>query len=143
VFFETSGIIPDGSKIGSQGPMLVENNKFWDNDHAAVDVYATAHAMVKDNLIINDYINLKDKRPEPYLTFDLTIVENRLKNGYIIADTATVKNYKSEDFVIDRNMYDNNGGQIFNWDGKKFSSLSSVFSSLGFEKNGDTGHINA
>jgi hypothetical protein len=143
VFFETSGIIPNGSQIKTQGPMLVEYNKFWDNETAAVDVYATAHATVMHNLIINDFINLKDKRPAPYLLFDLTIVENQFKNGYIIADTATVKDYKNEDFVIDRNTYDNNGNPIFNWDGKKFSSLNSVASSLGFEKNGDFANINA
>jgi parallel beta-helix repeat protein len=121
--------------------MLAEGNLTYDNDHAGIHVYATANAHLRNNTLVNDYVELKDKRPEPFLLRDLTIENNKFKNGYIIADTATVNNYKNENFVIDNNRYDNNGGTIINWNGKKVSTPSAAYSSFGLERNGVLGSV--
>jgi hypothetical protein len=142
VFFETSGIMADGGDIEAEGPMLVEHNTFWGNEHAGVDVYSTANAIVLDNTFNGDYINLKDGGREPYHVRNLRIVDNRLKDGHIFADSATVKDYKDEDFFIDRNTYDNGGDAILSWDGRKYERTSEVARALGFEKNGSLGTVN-
>jgi hypothetical protein len=136
VFFEMGGIISDGDDIEVEGPMLVEHCTFWGNDHAGVDVYSTANAIVRDNTFNGDYINLKDGGRDPHHVRDLRIVDNRIKDGYVTADEATADDYRDEDFVINRNVYDVDGDKIIRWDGKSYYKPSDAASSLGFEKDG-------
>ena len=72
----------------------------------------------------------------------VTIEGNFFKNARIVADGSSASNYGSRHYVIDGNTYDNGGGAtIFSWDAKRYSSTSSIFSALGFEKTGRLGAV--
>jgi parallel beta-helix repeat protein len=144
LFLEISGVDSDGKgKAIDAGPLLVENNLVYDNGSAGITVYATANAHLRRNTIVNDVVELKDKRPAPYSVHDLTIVGNFFKNAKIVADGSSASNYGSRRYVIDGNTYDTNGGgTIFSWDAKRYSSPSSIFNAFGFEKTGRLGAVN-
>jgi hypothetical protein len=91
--------------------------------------------MVRENTFINDPIELKDERPAPWKLRDLTIVDNRIKDAGVVADGATVNNYRAENFRIDRNTYDNDD-TLFHWGSRTADSLEDVRSKFGFEEHG-------
>lgn len=134
---EISGVDSDGEGgIDREGPILIEDCLTYDNDNASVQVYATANVTIQNNTFINDYIDLKDKRPAPYMVRNLTITNNTLENAHIEGDKAVVTDYRNEDIIIDHNTY-TGGGKIFRWDYKDVTSISAV-RALGFEANGKT-----
>ncbi|MDQ1446914.1 MAG: hypothetical protein QOI20_3378, partial [Acidimicrobiaceae bacterium] len=129
-------------KVLDAAPILVEDNLAYDNDAAGLTVYATGNAHLRNNTIVNNDVELKDKRPAPWSIHDLTIEGNFFKNAKIAADGSSTSNYASRRYVIDGNTYDNAGGTIFNWNAKRYTSTSSVFGALGFEKKGRNGPVN-
>jgi hypothetical protein len=143
LFLEISGVDSDGNgKVIDSGPLLVQNNLAYNNGSAGITVYATANAHLRGNTIVNDDVELKDKRPAPYSVHDLTIENNFFKNARIVADGSSASNYSSRHYVIDGNTYDDGGGSIFSWDAKRYTSPSSIFSAMGFEKNGRLATVN-
>ena len=138
---EISGIDSDGNGgIEGQGPILIEDCLTYDNDNASVQVYSTSNVTLKNNTFVNDYIDLKDKRPKPWITKKLTITGNKLKDAGIVADSHTVDDWRDRDFKINGNTYDTDGALI-RWDGKSYNSISAVRSGLGFESGGKTGSV--
>jgi hypothetical protein len=141
IMLEISGVDSDGKGGASAaGPMLVERNLTYDNGGAGVHVYATASVTIQHNRFVNDPIELKDGRPSPWKVRDLTIVDNQLKDAGIWADGETVRNYREEDFVIDRNVYDT-PRFVFRWGSRDVSTVELARTVLGFEASGRSGYI--
>jgi hypothetical protein len=104
-------------------------------------VYATAYARLRGNTIVNDSVELKDKRPFPYSIRYLTIEDNFFKNARVVADSYSVSDPAGRVYVIDRNTYDNAGGSLLRWNAVNYTSLSSIYSDLGFEQHGKLGSV--
>ncbi len=132
---EISGVKSNGNGgIDEEGPILIEDVLTYDNDNASVQVYATANVTIQNSRFINDYIDLKDKRPAPYMVRNLTIKNNTLEDAHIEADKALVTDFRDEDIIINNNTYKGDG-KVFRWDYKDLK-LSAV-RDLGFEKDGE------
>jgi parallel beta-helix repeat protein len=141
LFLEISGVKGNTGVIEGFGPILVENNLAYGNDAAGITVYATAYATLRGNTLVNNPIELKDKRPTPYSIHHLTITGNSFKNAQIVADRFSISDPVGRVYLIDGNTYDNGTGPLITWNLTPYSSLSSIRSDLGFEQNGKLGSV--
>jgi len=134
---EISGMVVNSDKtaVTGEGPIVLENSRFWNNEHDGILAYASRNVTIRNNTVTNDHIYLKDGGRSPWALTKLTVTGNTITNGFIQADGAVVSNYQSKEFVLDANTFIN-CSTLYKWSGSTYKTLDAVRSSTGFEQNG-------
>jgi hypothetical protein len=92
--------------------------------------------IIRDNTLVNDSIELRAGRPEPFELKNVTVTGNRLKDTSIGMDGDVAKQFATSQIHIDNNTYDRVGGAIVRWSSTNYKSLAEVRQNLGIETHG-------
>jgi parallel beta-helix repeat protein len=134
---EISGMVvnKDETAVTGEGPVVLENSKFWNNEHDGILVYASRNVTLRNNTLNGDHIYLKDGGRLPWYLTKFTAVGNTITSGYIQADGAVSGNWQTRELSLDGTTFIN-CTSLYKWGGSTYKTLDSIRSALGFETNG-------
>jgi hypothetical protein len=127
----------------SDGPGRVEYNTFYGNTGASLDICETQGITAAHNTFSGGYLEVRDMTSRaPHHLGNIHIFDNFFLNSFISTSLGiwNTSSGTTKGIFIDGDTFDKSG-TLYYWGGGQYSTLSSIFSTLGFEKNGKIGSV--
>ncbi len=134
---EISGMVvnKEETAVTGEGPVVLENSRFWNNEHDGILAYASRNVIIRNNTVTDDHIYIKDGGRAPWGLSKLTVTGNTITRGFIQADGAVVNDYQSKEIVLDNNTFITSP-ILYKWSGTSYRTLDAVRTALGYELEG-------
>jgi hypothetical protein len=127
----------------SDGPGRIEDNTLYSNTGASLDICESQNVTAERNTFANGYLEVRDETDRaPYHLGNIVILDNSFLNAFICTSLGiwNTSSGATKHITINDDIFDDTG-VLYYWAGGQYRNLSTIFSTLGFEKDGKLGTV--
>jgi hypothetical protein len=147
-FYDNVGRVANYEGVGilleiSDGPGRIENNTLYSNTGASLDICESMNVTAEHNTFANSYLEVRDETDRaPHHLGNIVILDNSFLDAFICTSLGIWNNSSgsTKHITIDGDIFDDTGN-LYYWAGGAYKNLSTIFSTLGFEKNAKLGTV--